>query len=1794
MIPFKAFYHETIRRIRDYNIFIREENDYDDENPTNEREIVKEQKYATWLYILLLFISIYILFFANLIQHQQHTIVISNITLNMFKKLSFEYDKTLLCPCSNINIPQKNFIDHIIKFHPVCSSIFVSEQWINSLYLRNASIYGTNDFRSTAYSQFRLLSDLCSFSREITDEIEKNFNNDEIITDYLLSENQLESKVNKTIEFLRKSLSVRINLFLNYLRSIILGNFLVSALNTNYLLTIVNSLTDPRLASTDTCYVFRNDLEKHLIGCSHFNSVGKVSFDNLSDVTMSMYYDYLEWRENDSNDSMVDGFYTSCLPFEGLLQSTLDCLYEYQCIELLMKRFRNIIKMNINWNNSLLISDKEKKSISHYLNDLFVEEWLTKKNYTEYFHKCSPSLCSYTISNRTNFSYSITLLISLYGGLILILRLFTPFLVKIFFKFKHFIINHHNYNFLTSLKNNIQFFIEHMKKLNLFKQTNRRTEIHLKQQKISTRVYFIFFLGLSTTLIIYNLINTEIIQITKMNPTLNDYDELQKISSSTCQCPCSNVIISYEKFISFSPKFHEICRSELISEEWLMILEQTRMGYEFSDWRNVAFSHLKFISEMCQISKKTIDDAIDRFLSNPFIVLNLLSQEMFYKQINATFDEFSRSIIKYFHLFIKITQIQNQVDQPYFGPIRKIGMRPENSNPVATFTRKTGSDHIHVEINFQLRGPRYSNSSNCICAIDANCQIPVNIFDFDRGSTRNPISIHRYTAYGIVQGCSTINSVMLSTFECYYNHSGCLSSLLNYSKKTYIGMVENPSRFSVSPLIYHSETSRFPPNTSISRIIDEIMVEQWNPLSSYEQFYRSCSPKSCSYLEKVRAKNVVEVIITFISTISGLRFILRIIIPQMIRLIYYLIDKFKRRREQQEQNRLKRCDRLRKLIIKLFKSSSNHLTNFNIFYFRDFSNKIDQRTAKQLGRYATRLYLILFIGILLLLTLYNFVEKQKFTKIFENLSLNLTKELFLFYKDDIKCPCSSIASSYNWSVEIDTKFHQICSSPFASKEGRNNLTLNLISNLSSYSLYDYRRYLSAHLQYLEELCQLSQETVQISIQQLNSSLFFTPELLIEEKFDRHIERILEQIKFNTAKTLFSYFYLIRSVHHGNGMITTYGTNYKYFNPWNFLLQIHILTLPLIYDDQCSCALSSNCTTQAKFIEENSYEIPGLKIGCLPTESFRLSTLECFYNQTCLNFIGFYVKSPSFNALRFDKTSRFALNTTIDYFINELFIEQWKVTKNYSAYFHQCLPFICLRTIVKRFNFLHSITILLAFQGGLTIVLKWICPKLIEIFYKIEKYRRHRRNTIRPVRNINNKCNTDRDFLSTNDTSSRNVNNSIRCSFKLISLFGLLILLITIVVIYSIRIIQTQFTQTIFTTIDITKHISTDTTSNTIKTTTTTTTRTRRTTLKSKCPFEFDFVVTNRNSSSISLDSHIINDFNGDQNLDIAFLDNKKRFVKVLLGYGNGSFRETIAIGKILPLEHGTIASGYFDNDNHLDIIVLDLSLAFMLIFFGNGTGLFSKRFPKIFIKDFQNPLDMAIGDFNEDKHDDIALAMGVENSVAIFIGNGDGRFSTQKDFYTGLNSFTTKITIVDLNNDNHQDISVLNELNREIGVFLGFGNGSFQELITSFTGGRYYGYSFAFGHFNHDDLIDVVVQYSHSNFIIVMFGFGNGSFSERKKISTGKLSNNRQIYAKDFNGDQIVDIGFGLDDKKTRNILIGDGFGDFDIEPIFSSHFKYEVSIWIGIGDFNNDEYIDIIEVDISSEKQEIFLNKCQ
>ena len=271
------------------------------------------------------------------------------------------------------------------------------------------------------------------------------------------------------------------------------------------------------------------------------------------------------------------------------------------------------------------------------------------------------------------------------------------------------------------------------------------------------------------------------------------------------------------------------------------------------------------------------------------------------------------------------------------------------------------------------------------------------------------------------------------------------------------------------------------------------------------------------------------------------------------------------------------------------------------------------------------------------------------------------------------------------------------------------------------------------------MCELSTKSVNNSINQLLSSLFITAQLLSEKDFNGRIASLIEQTRSTAPITVTRLLYLIRRINQANAVISNYGTNFEYIYDWYGMKESYYApTQAVIYDDGCSCGLNSNCTTQASFVELNSSRnipIKGLKMGCMPSESFRASTLECFYDQTCLDLIQRYTNSTNRMIPLSQRANQSVLNTSIAALVDNLFVEQWLTTKNYSSYFEQCAPLLCSYSYTQSFSLLYTITVLLGLQGGLAIVLQWICPRLIQIIANIYERRKKRINIVQPANTV---------------------------------------------------------------------------------------------------------------------------------------------------------------------------------------------------------------------------------------------------------------------------------------------------------------------------------------------------------------------------------------------------------------------------------------------------------------------------
>ena len=104
------------------------------------------------------------------------------------------------------------------------------------------------------------------------------------------------------------------------------------------------------------------------------------------------------------------------------------------------------------------------------------------------------------------------------------------------------------------------------------------------------------------------------------------------------------------------------------------------------------------------------------------------------------------------------------------------------------------------------------------------------------------------------------------------------------------------------------------------------------------------------------------------------------------------------------------------------------------------------------------------------------------------------------------------------------------------------------------------------------------------------------------------------------------------------------------------------------------------------------------------------------------------------------------------------------------------------------------------------------------------------------------------------------------------------------------------------------------------------------------------------------------------------------------------------------------------------------------------------------------------------------------------------------------------------------DIVVANVNGGNVGVFIGYGNGTFSAMIPYSTGSGSAPLSVAVGDFNNDGRLDIAVANSGTDNIGVLFGNGNGTFSNQTTYSTGSGSEPYFLAIGDFNNDNQLDI----------------------------------------------------------------------
>jgi hypothetical protein len=369
--------------------------------------------------------------------------------------------------------------------------------------------------------------------------------------------------------------------------------------------------------------------------------------------------------------------------------------------------------------------------------------------------------------------------------------------------------------------------------------------------------------------------------------------------------------------------------------------------------------------------------------------------------------------------------------------------------------------------------------------------------------------------------------------------------------------------------------------------------------------------------------------------------------------------------------------------------------------------------------------LVLLVTTLTALTFASIFTLQTTTNEISKPSIEIYEELLTHHSDTLQCPCvqSSIPYKLFMNVTVSNR-HQVCSSPFITKEWIETLLLS--EPQSSHSPIDFRKTAISFFQLLASLCQLTKQHLNDELSDLLSRSLINTNAISRVQLNEQIHSLISQFQLNTPLSFLTTLQLIRAMTSDNLLIPVFETNWQWMDPslnhpeyWGVKLN----TKPIVYNESCNCGLSSQCF-------QESSTMPGLLVGCYPLESLLKSTLQCLYNASCFSQLP--TVKRSFIPLIDSKTSRYEKNSTVELILNQLMVEQWFNSVTYENYYNQCAPSLCSYSYTQRRSALEVLTLLLGLEGGLTIIMNILARIVVAVWQKFFIIQLRRNAQVQPM------------------------------------------------------------------------------------------------------------------------------------------------------------------------------------------------------------------------------------------------------------------------------------------------------------------------------------------------------------------------------------------------------------------------------------------------------------------------------
>ena len=316
-------------------------------------------------------------------------------------------------------------------------------------------------------------------------------------------------------------------------------------------------------------------------------------------------------------------------------------------------------------------------------------------------------------------------------------------------------------------------------------------------------------------------------------------------------CPCTQISTRFDLFIHINHTLHPICTGFYITNDWIRYVRGTETILWNADFGFIGVQLFQALRSLCQLADEFIQTSLIQFYSNHYISALAISDEFLQSQGRAIIDQFILSTTNNFVLSLRTVGNTTQANALLSALL---------TNYLVDFLGERGYPNTV--------GIYYDN--NCTCRDRSDCITAVSVYDPFPAQTGWPVP-------SFYRGCFIMEALRQSTLECLYDQP-CLDELQARLRST-----TPRDLVALDPAL----SRRYEPATPIGRIVDAMMVEDWNWTVEHDKYYDVCKPAECSYTMVTR-NSVITIVTTLVGLIGGLVTALRLIVPRLVSAIRWM------------------------------------------------------------------------------------------------------------------------------------------------------------------------------------------------------------------------------------------------------------------------------------------------------------------------------------------------------------------------------------------------------------------------------------------------------------------------------------------------------------------------------------------------------------------------------------------------------------------------------------------------------------------------------------------------------------------------------------------------------------------------------------------------------------------------------------------------------------------------------------------------------------------------------------------